>query len=58
MLAAQNLDMQETAPPVGTLKLPQTGATRESELLSSVWFSARTGSEMLLCNNASCRVLL
>jgi len=44
MLAAQNLDMQETAPPVATLKLPQTGATRESELLSSVWFSARTGS--------------
>lgn len=54
MLAAQNLDMQETAPPVGTLKLPQTGATRESELLSSVWISARTGKETLLCNNVSC----
>jgi hypothetical protein len=54
MLAAQNLDMQETAPPVGTLKLPQTGATRESELLSSVWISVRTGSELLLCNNVPC----
>jgi hypothetical protein len=54
MLAAQNLDMQETAPPVGTLKLPQTGEPRESELLSSVWISARNGSEVLLCNNVSC----
>lgn len=54
MLAAQNLDMQETAPPVGTLKLPQTGATRESELLLTVWISVSTGSQLLLCNDVSC----